>query len=158
MVDVGKEVAADACNFDGCEGSGVAALLGNAITGAEVVAGAARQHAGSLLTRRALNTLVVGAVVAAATAVVHVAIGPNAAVVDAGRRAGCVARVADAGVVGARAVAAAGRGGGAGGGGLALREAPRCVVGGKVVGGGPAAATLLTLRFIDAYNSLGFRV
>ena len=127
VVDVGKEVVQNAGHFDGCEGSSIAALLGDAVASAEVVAGAARQHAGAFLTRGALNALVGGAVVAAAAAIVHITIGPDAAVVGAGGGTGCVARVAHAGVIGAGAVAAAGRGGGAGGGGLALREAPRCV-------------------------------
>ena len=101
---------------------------------------------------RTINALMVWAIVAAATAVFDVAVSPHAAVADAGGGARGIARVAHAGIVGAGAVTTAWRGGGASGRWLALCEAPRrvgCVGDG---GGRPAAAALLTLRFVYAYD------
>lgn len=150
VVDVGEEVVEDGAHFDRCEGRGVAALLGDTVTGAEVVAGAAREHAGALLASRALHALVAGTVVAAYATVFDVTVSPDAAIVDARCGTGCIARIAHTGVIGAGSVAGAGGRGGASGRRLALCEAPRSV--GRVRGGGwrPAAAALLALRFVDA--------
>ena len=87
VVDVGEEVSEDGAHFDRGKRGGVAALLRDAVAGAQVVPGTAREHARSLLTRRALNTLVAGAIVATAAAVFDVTVCPDAAVVDAGRGA-----------------------------------------------------------------------
>ena len=84
VVDVGEEVSEDGAHFDRGKRGGVAALLRDAVAGAQVVPGTAREHARSLLTRRALNTLVAGAIVATAAAVFDVTVCPDAAVVDAG--------------------------------------------------------------------------
>jgi predicted metal-dependent hydrolase len=65
VVYVGEEVAQDAAHLDRGEGRGVAALLWDAVAGAQVVARAAREHARALLAGRALHTLVAGAIVPA---------------------------------------------------------------------------------------------
>jgi hypothetical protein len=101
VVDVGKEVVQNAGHFDGCEGSSIAALLGDAIASAEIVAGAARENAGALLARRTLNALVAGAVVATHATVFGITISPNTAIVDTGGGAGSISRIAHAGIVGA---------------------------------------------------------
>ena len=91
VVDVCEEVAQDAGHLDRGERRCVAAFLWDAVAGAQVVARAAREHARALLAGRALNALVAGAIVATRSAVLDVAVGPDAAVAGAGRRAGGVA-------------------------------------------------------------------
>ncbi len=101
VVYVCKKVVQNASHLNRCEGRGVTALLGDAIASAEIITGAASEHAGALLTSRALHALVVGAIVSANATVFDVTISPDAAVVDARCDTSSVARIANASIVGA---------------------------------------------------------